>query len=960
MQFVKVVVCFSLGLLAASVPARISAQAASLASEGFEYAPGNLAGQNGGTGWGGPWTDVAGKAYVDVENLLAGDHAPAGFDARSQGNFACVSGNCRAGRKLDVSPTGALARLGYLDTNGCAGAPGKTIYLSFVMQPGNTAKFYEFELHRRGLNDESRVAGIGNDTATRNVSLRIPGDKFQSLGPGETKAEFYVLRIDFKSGNDDVRVYRNPNSLTEPEAPTMAVLGAGDLSFDGVAFGGWWDSYLWVDEIRIGTNWSEAIGSPAAGAPANLQRVTITNAVMVGQGIAEFVPDGYDQHKTPSLALMTEPKATSRLGHKWELRPDFFTDNGQNDATLSVPAGTSLYGGGEVTGPLLRNGQSIVLWNTDAVGYGIDHGHRLYQSHPWVLGVRPDGTAFGVIFDSTWKATLTTDPELIRFHSYGPAFRVLVIDRESPQAVVRGLAELTGTISMPPRWALGYQQCRWSYMSADEVRQIADTFRQKQIPCDVIWMDIDYMDGFRVFSFNPKTFPDPAGLNSYLHGQGFHSVWMIDPGVKYDPAYSVYQSGSQNDVWVKKGTGGEYHGDVWPGACVFPDFTRPETRAWWSGLYADYLAKGIDGVWNDMNEPAVFNSYSKTMPYDNWHRGGGGLPAGPHLMYHDAFGRLMVQATYEGILAAHPNRRPFVLSRANYLGGQRYSATWTGDNLSTTNLMEMSVPMSLTLGLSGQPFNGPDLGGFANNATPELWASWVGFGALFPFARGHACAGTNRKEPWAFGPAVEDTARIALERRYRLLPYLYTLFHESHVDGLPVMQPVFFADAKDASLRAEQQAFLVGSDLLAVPAWAKNPALPKGIWRPVSLVTGDDGPNQARLEIRGGAIIPLGNPVQNTTENELKPPTLLVCLDETGKAAGTLYWDAGEGWEFQSGAFSEEQFSAQQTGNKVTVKLHHQEGRQAPAITTANVEVIAADGVHRGSGSVQSGITVSW
>ncbi|HUC84036.1 MAG TPA: TIM-barrel domain-containing protein [Candidatus Acidoferrales bacterium] len=960
MQSVNALLSFSLGVIAALIPVRCSAELPSLASESFDYAPNNLSGQNGGAGWGGPWQDMAGKPYIDVDNLLAGDHAPAGFDASSKGNYACASGNSRAGRKLDVSPTGSFARLGYLHTNGCVGAPGKRIYLSFVMQPGTSAKFYEFELHRGSLADEGRIAGIGNDTDTANVNLRLPDGKFQSLGRGETKADFYVVRIDFKSGRDDLRVYRNPISQIEPATPTLSALGAGDLSFDGIAFAGWWDSYLWVDEIRIGTNWTEAIGSPAPGSPPNFQVVAVTNVALVGQGIAEFEPTGYDHRKTPSLALVTEPKAVGHPGSKWALRPDFYTDNGQNDAALRVPAGTSLYGGGEVTGPLLRNGRRIELWNTDAGGYGIDQGQRLYQSHPWVLGVRPDGTAFGVLFDSSWKATLTTDSDEIRFHSCGPPFRVLVIDRDSPQAVVRGLGELTGTISMPPRWALGYQQCRWSYQSAEEVRQIADTFRTKQIPCDAIWMDIDYMDGFRVFTFNPRTFPDPAGLNNYLHGRGFHSVWMIDPGVKFDPGYSVYQSGSENDAWVKKGTGGEFHGDVWPGACVFPDFTRPETRAWWAELYSDYLAKGIDGVWNDMNEPSVFNTYSKTMPYDNWHRGGGGLPAGPHLMYHNAYGRLMVQATYEGISAAKPDRRPFVLSRANFLGGQRYAATWTGDNLSRTNLMEMSVPMTLTLGLSGQPFNGPDLGGFADDATPELWASWVGFGVFFPFARGHACAGTNRKEPWAFGPAVEETARIALERRYRLLPYWYTLFHQSHLEGLPVMQPVFFADTQDLSLRAEDQAFLVGGDLLVVPAWAKSPALPKGVWRLFSLVDGDDGPNQALLKIRGGAIIPLGNQVQNTTENVLQSPTLLVCPDENGRASGSLYWDAGEGWEFKSGAFSQERFSAQQTGHHLTVRMHPQDGRQAPAITHAQVEVIAADGVHLGNGTLESGLTVSW
>ena len=616
--------------------------------------------------------------------------------------------------------------------------------------------------------------------------------------------------------------------------------------------------------------------------------VKMEKEVIVGDGIAKFVPKGFNLSQMPSFALKAEPQEKGMLPSNWQLYPIMEKKKGHASAYLDVPQGTSLYGGGEVTGPLLRNGQSIKLWNTDSGAYSVDNGKRLYQSHPWVMGVRPDGTSFGILFDTPYKAKLTTTDERINFETEGELFRIFVIDRESPQAVIKGLAELIGTMPMVPRWALGYQQCRFSYTPASRVIEVADTFRIKRIPCDVIWMDIDYMDGYRIFTFNPQTFPDPAALNRDLHIRGFHSAWMIDPGAKVDSTYFVYKSGTANDVWVKTAQGKEFHGDAWPGACAFPDFTQPKTVRWWADLYKDFLDKGVDGVWNDVNEPQISNTPTGTMPEDNKHLGGDKIPAGPHLKYHNVYGYLMVKASREGIMKARPQNRPFILTRSNFLGGQRFAATWTGDNASWESHMTMSVPMILTLGLSGQPFSGADVGGFLFNPDANLFGRWMALGAFYPFSRGHACAGTINKEPWAFGQKVEDVSRMALERRYVLLPYYYTLLHEASETGMPIMRPVFFADPKDTLLRAEEQAFLIGENLLVVPEWAQNPALPKGIWRNLSLIPGDDKDSyQAKLKIRGGAIIPTGKIIQNTNEKSLDPLTLLVCLDEKGEAPQT-------------------------------------------------------------------------
>jgi len=714
--------------------------------------------------------------------------------------------------------------------------------------------------------------------------------------------------------------------------------------------------YLFILLIQICSN------------PSFAAQVPISTSGILAKGIAVFIPRGYNQQQTPSLMLKKERAISGPVPTTWKIRPEFTMENGKATATILLSGKVSLYGGGEVTGPLLRNGKKIKLWNTDSGAYGVDDGSRLYQTHPWVMGVREDGSAFGILFDSFWKAEMITDNDKVEFKSEGPVFRVFVIDRKSPQDVVKGLGELTGTIEMPPRWALGYQQCRFSYTSETRVKEIADTFRAKMLPCDVIWMDIDYMEGYRVFTFNQQNFPNPKQLNADLHSKGFKSVFMIDPGVKADPSYSVYKSGSANDVWVKNLSGEEYHGKVWPGDCAFPDFTMPETRKWWGGLYKDFLAAGIDGIWNDMNEPAVNDSELAkdmqlgTMSYNTPHRGGGELPAGPHLLYHNAYGRLMVEATRDGVLAVNPEKRPFVLTRANLLGGQRYAATWTGDNYADERFMKLSVPMSITLGLSGQPFSGPDVGGFLGNTSADLWGQWLGFGVFLPFTRGHACAGTNDKEPWAFGPEMEQTSRIALNRRYRLLPYLYTLFHEAHETGMPVMQPLFFDNPKDTSLRKEEQAFLLGKNLLVVPAFAMNPHLPKGKWETLQLIEGEEQDKyQAKLLIKSGTIIPAGEVIQHTQENSIANLSLYINLDNKGTASGELYWDAGEGWAFRKGDYKLLKLRARLENGTVKVSLVTAAGAYpiAKEIKSVSAVVIQNGKQLKGTGDLQHGIRIN-
>jgi alpha-glucosidase len=636
-----------------------------------------------------------------------------------------------------------------------------------------------------------------------------------------------------------------------------------------------------------------------------------------GDRVAVFLPGGFDPSGTlPSLAIVKELKPSGAVPPEWRTRPVFGEEGGRSVITIAVEKGTDLYGTGEVTGPLRRNGTRVATWNLDNYLYALEGGRNLYQSHPWFIGTRLDGTAFGVLVDGSWRCEFALG-DTARVTCDGPAPRVVVIEREGPREVLVALGELTGRMELPPLWALGFQQSRWSYFPEARVREIAGEFRRREIPCDVIWMDIDYMDGFRVFTFDSTRFPDPAALNAHLHENGFKAVYMIDPGVKRDTTYGVYREGTAGNHWVTDSAGGEYNGDVWPGPCAFPDFTRPETRDWWRGLYRDFIATGVDGVWNDMNEPAVFRVESHTMPLSNVHRGGGGLPAGTHARYHNVYGLLMVQATREGILEANPGKRPFVLSRANFLGGHRYAATWSGDNASSWAHLRMSIPMTLNLGLSGQPFNGADIGGFGGNARRELLAHWMAVGVYYPFARNHSAKGTVNQEPWALGDTVEHVSRRAINRRYRLLPYLYTLFREASVTGLPVARPLFMADPRDTSLRREQQAFLLGDDLMITPRWARDVKYPGGEWRRFTLEEGDDG-YQPLLALRPGAILPVGKVVQSTVTYSTDSITLFVNLDPTGTATGTLYDDAGDGFTYRDGDYSLHRFTATASGVTIT------------------------------------------
>lgn len=665
-------------------------------------------------------------------------------------------------------------------------------------------------------------------------------------------------------------------------------------------------------------------------------------AYLTAPHVAVFYPAHYEAAAhSPSPIFIHELAPQAPLPADWQLCPSFSHNDSLSIFTLNIGANDDLYGTGEVTGPLRRNGREVVFWNKDNYGYRANQGKNLYQSHPWVLGLRPDGSAYGIIADNTWKSRLFAESTQIRFESWGPACRVIVIEGRDSKEVMQQLARLSGPMELPPLWTLGYQQCRYSYYPDTRVKQIVDSLRFFQIPCDVIWMDIDYMDKFKVFTFDPQLFPDPVGLQQYVHDRKMKTVYMIDPGVKVESGYFVYDQAKQYDFFVKNAQGDDFVGRVWPGMCSFPDYSRSEVRTWWSGLTRDFMRQGVDGIWNDMNDPSVFEGIGGTMDEDAVHLvGESHYEYHGHLREHNVYGMNMIRASREGSLLAQPDRRPFVLSRSNFLGGQRYGATWNGDNMSSWEHLLQSIPMTLNLGLSGQPFNGPDMGGFGADCDAELLAHWAATGIYFPFARNHAAKGTVNQEPWVFGPKVLDVYRRAVNRRYLLLPYIYTLFREASVDGMPVMRPLFMADEHDLSLRAEQQVYLLGQDLMIIPRWAKQPALPQGDWDVIPFEAADDG-YQAFVALRPGAIVPLGNLVQSTVDYRTDSLTLLVNPAADGTASGILYEDANDGFGYRAGDYALSQFSAVTEGKYLTVTLQQTEGHRPTAVQHLRVGIVA-------------------
>lgn len=628
-----------------------------------------------------------------------------------------------------------------------------------------------------------------------------------------------------------------------------------------------------------------------------------------------------------------------------------------------MPLDEHYFGLGDKTGPLDRREEAFSLWNTDAYRFQ-ESTDPIYKSIPYFMVYRA-GVASGILLDDTWRTSFDFGKELPDVYSFGAVngpLNYYILYGPSPKQVVETYAWLTGAPPLPPLWSLGFQQSRYSYTPQSRVLQVAAKLRADRIPTDAIYLDIGFQDKNRPFTVDTKTFPDFAGMIQTLKKENFHVVAITDLHIADLPNhnYLPYDSGIAGDNFVKNPDGSVFSGVVWPGPSVFPDFTRQQTRAWWGTLYKNFHSLGIEGFWNDMNEPSVFNTPNKTMPLDVIHRidePGFAPRTATHAEIHDVYGMENSRATYEGLKAIDPNERPFVLTRASYAGGQRYAATWTGDNSSSWNHLRMTTPMLENLGLSGFAFSGADVGGYAGSPSTELLTKWLEVGAFQPIDRDHTEAGSADQEPWVGGPAQEAIRRRFIETRYRLMPYLYTLAEEASRTGLPVMRPLFleYPDAApdrhplDTDIAASGE-FLLGHDLLiALPPFPDETdtypvEFPTIDWydfwsgakvpAPTAAASAESGlpmtltvkPELATLPVfvHGGSILPMAPLVESTNENPQGPLTLRVYMG--AGCAGSIYQDDGRSYAYKNGAFLRVKFTCAVDGSGFKLHADAQEG----------------------------------
>jgi alpha-glucosidase len=518
-------------------------------------------------------------------------------------------------------------------------------------------------------------------------------------------------------------------------------------------------------------------------------------------------------------------------------------------------------------------------------------------------------------------------------------------------------------------------------MDEEEVREVARGFRERDIPCDVIYLDIHYMDGYRVFTWNEARFPDPQKLISDLREEGFRVVTIVDPGVKIDEDYAVYTEGRERDLYCKTREGEEYHNAVWPGLCAFPDFTNPETREWWGENHEVLTDAGVAGIWCDMNEPALFVPQGATMPDDVVHPGGRTGEARWHAQIHNTYGSLMARAVREGLLSLRPDERPFVITRAGYAGLQRHAMHWTGDNSSWWEHLWMSMPQLQNLALSGVAWAGVDIGGFGGDTTGELLARWTEFGVFQPFCRNHTTLGTRRQEPWTFGEPYESVCRDMIKLRQRLLPYLYTLFEECHRTGAPILRPLLFEYPEDETTYNADDEFLLGEALLVAPITRpgiehRHVYLPQGTWFHYWNGERFDGPahvlahaplGEPAIYVRANTPVPMGPDANHTGERPTDPLTLRIHPAE-GAGESTLYEDAGDGFGYENGEYARRVLSCDTSHDRVTIRLGEREGSFAPERREVILELrgiesaqsVLVDGQEREPGYAESGaLTVS-
>ena len=638
-----------------------------------------------------------------------------------------------------------------------------------------------------------------------------------------------------------------------------------------------------------------------------------------------------------------------------------------------LPATEHYFGLGDKTGPLDRRGEAFVNWDTDAFGFQ-ESTDPIYKSIPFFVASGGAAGSYGILLDNTWRSWFDfgrQETEILSFGAADGPIDYYLIYGPALSRVVERYTDLSGKAPLAPQWALGFQQSRYSYMSAAEVRGIANRMRAERIPADVIWMDIDYQDRNRPFTTNGATFPDVAALARDVLRQGIHLVAITDLHIADAPGegYAPYESGAAGDHFLRRADGSTYVGTVWPGLSVFPEFTAERSRDWWGGLYSKFMAAGIVGFWNDMNEPAIFLTASKTMPPDVRHRieePGFAARTATHAEIHNIYGMENSRATFEGMRRLAPDERPFVMTRASFAGGQRYAVTWTGDNSSTWNHLKLSISMLLNLGLSGFSYSGADVGGFKGAPSADLLTRWMEIAAFTPVFRAHSSNDSTRREPWIDGAQHTAIRRHFIEERYRLIPYIYALADANARTGAPLMRPVFY-DYPDALQGPCDQSstFMLGDRLLvAPPPNFESPAaydicLPAGGWYDywsgarveqlrIVKAPGAAGttaqiasavPSLASLPVyvRAGTILPRQPLVQSTAQTPQGPLSLEIYPGDD--CHGVLYADDGHSLGYQRGSYLRQELHCTANADELKIGFEARRGNFHPWWTQLQIHV---------------------
>ena len=622
----------------------------------------------------------------------------------------------------------------------------------------------------------------------------------------------------------------------------------------------------------------------------------------------EILCRDYRGEREPFRRLGANINLAEEEGHKLEGHQEFNVY-----VSKVMEENTYFYGLGERTGSLNKKGYHYRNWNTDDPSPHGETFAELYKSIPFLITIK-DENAFGIFFDNHFESHFDMGKENSNYYYFGAVEGNLdyyFMYGPTVKEVVNEYTDLTGKTPLPQLWTLGYQQCRWSYAPEARAMEIASAFREKDIPCDTIYLDIDYMDGFRVFTWDNKKFENPKEFINKLKEMGFKLVTIIDPGVKVDKGYKIYDEGIRNGYFATDKDGIVYKNRVWPGDSVYPDFMNEKTRNWWSDNQKIMMDVGVSGIWNDMNEPASFNG---PLPDDVMFNDDGREVM--HKEIHNVYGHMMAKATYEGI-KKHTNKRPFIVTRACYSGSQKYSTIWTGDNQSTWEHLRMSLPMLMNLGLSGMAFCGTDVGGFGHDCTGELLSRWVQVGAFTPLFRNHSTIGSREQEPWAFDEETEDINRKYIKLRYKLIPYLYDLMHKGELTGEPIIRPLLFNYQKDKNTYEINDEFMFGDNILVAPVVEQGARhrlvyLPEGdnwidYWTKKEYKGGQYIIKEAALDIcpiyiKVLSIIPIGKEQNYIGEKENDTLALDIYLGENdGDIIYTHYLDDGESFDYKNG-----------------------------------------------------------